>query len=139
MIIIDEKFLVIKEINGYLVDMILINSFRSGLDITYAMLQIKRSRSYQISGREPYNLPICSQYNAIHALNATGGLIHFAPLSQIIKIDLLSKQKHEINRIFMQFLWQKITLELSEIKKPKTQFSGSSFCSMNYFWSHPKK
>jgi hypothetical protein len=27
---IDEKFLVIKEINGYLVDMILINSFRSG-------------------------------------------------------------------------------------------------------------
>jgi hypothetical protein len=31
MIVIDEKFLVIKEINGYLVDMILINSFRSGL------------------------------------------------------------------------------------------------------------
>jgi hypothetical protein len=30
MIVIDEKFLVIKEINGYLVDMILINSFRSG-------------------------------------------------------------------------------------------------------------
>jgi hypothetical protein len=33
MIVIDEKFLVIKEINGYLVDMILINSFRSGLVI----------------------------------------------------------------------------------------------------------
>jgi hypothetical protein len=33
MIIIDEKFLVIKEINAYLVDMILINSFRSGYDI----------------------------------------------------------------------------------------------------------
>jgi hypothetical protein len=31
MIVIDEKFLVIKEINGYLVDMILINSFRSGV------------------------------------------------------------------------------------------------------------
>jgi hypothetical protein len=31
MIVIDEKFLVIKEINGYLVDMLLINSFRSGL------------------------------------------------------------------------------------------------------------
>jgi hypothetical protein len=30
MIVIDEKFLVIKEINGYLVVMILINSFRSG-------------------------------------------------------------------------------------------------------------
>jgi hypothetical protein len=30
MIVIDEKFLVIKEINGYLVDMILINSIRSG-------------------------------------------------------------------------------------------------------------
>jgi hypothetical protein len=29
-IVIDEKFLVIKAINGYLVDMILINSFRSG-------------------------------------------------------------------------------------------------------------
>jgi hypothetical protein len=29
MIVIDEKFLVIKEINGYQVDMILINSFRS--------------------------------------------------------------------------------------------------------------
>jgi hypothetical protein len=34
MIVIDEKFLVIKEINGYLVDMILINSFWSG-SITY--------------------------------------------------------------------------------------------------------
>jgi hypothetical protein len=33
MIVIDEKFLVIKEINGYLVDMILINSFRSGGEI----------------------------------------------------------------------------------------------------------
>jgi hypothetical protein len=32
MIVIDEKFLVIKEINGYLVDMILINSIRSGPD-----------------------------------------------------------------------------------------------------------
>jgi hypothetical protein len=32
MIVIDEKFLVIKEINGYLVVMILINSFRSGCD-----------------------------------------------------------------------------------------------------------
>jgi hypothetical protein len=32
MIVIDEKFVVIKEINGYLVDMILINSFRSGYD-----------------------------------------------------------------------------------------------------------
>jgi hypothetical protein len=31
MIVIDEKFLVIKEINGYLVDMILINSFWSGM------------------------------------------------------------------------------------------------------------
>jgi hypothetical protein len=31
MIVIDEKFLVIKEINGYLVDIILINYFRSGL------------------------------------------------------------------------------------------------------------
>jgi hypothetical protein len=30
MIVIDEKFLVIKEINGYLLDMILINSIRSG-------------------------------------------------------------------------------------------------------------
>jgi hypothetical protein len=30
MIAIDEKFLAIKEINGYLVDMILINSIRSG-------------------------------------------------------------------------------------------------------------
>jgi hypothetical protein len=33
MIVIDEKFPVIKEINGYLVDMILINSFRSGGDV----------------------------------------------------------------------------------------------------------
>jgi hypothetical protein len=39
MIVIDEKFLVIKEINGYLVDMILINSFRSGLGITYVTYQ----------------------------------------------------------------------------------------------------
>jgi hypothetical protein len=38
MIVIDEKFLVIKEINGYLVIMILINSFRSGKEpwIIYA-------------------------------------------------------------------------------------------------------
>jgi hypothetical protein len=34
MIVIDEKFLVIKEINGYLVVMILINSFRSGTQRT---------------------------------------------------------------------------------------------------------
>jgi hypothetical protein len=39
MIAIDEIFLVIKEINGYLVDMILINSFRSGLGITYVTNQ----------------------------------------------------------------------------------------------------
>jgi hypothetical protein len=35
MIVIDEKFLVIKEINGYLVDMILINSFRVALSLGY--------------------------------------------------------------------------------------------------------
>jgi hypothetical protein len=39
MIVIDEKFLVIKEINGYLVDMIMINSFRSGIGITYVTKQ----------------------------------------------------------------------------------------------------
>jgi hypothetical protein len=40
MIVIDEKFLVIKEINGYLVDMILINSFRSGSDLIDSSLDI---------------------------------------------------------------------------------------------------
>jgi hypothetical protein len=41
MIIIDEKFLVIKEINGYLVVMILINSFRSGVNrCTYLLILV---------------------------------------------------------------------------------------------------
>jgi hypothetical protein len=41
MIVIDEKFLVIKEINGYLAVMILINSFRSGQWVS-ALLCLKQ-------------------------------------------------------------------------------------------------
>jgi hypothetical protein len=43
MIVIDEKFLVIKEINGYLVDMILINSIRSGLVLYPKIYRTTRS------------------------------------------------------------------------------------------------
>jgi hypothetical protein len=43
MILIDEKFLVIKEINGYLVVMILINSFRSGYRWPHQPLLFKKN------------------------------------------------------------------------------------------------
>jgi hypothetical protein len=37
-VIVDENFLVIKEINKYLIDIILINSFRSGAQRVYFLL-----------------------------------------------------------------------------------------------------
>jgi hypothetical protein len=48
MIVIDEKFLVIKEINGYLVVMILINSFRSGSLFSQASLFLASQPRYLV-------------------------------------------------------------------------------------------
>jgi hypothetical protein len=82
MIVIDEKFLVIKEINGYLVVMILINSFRSGsAELTkqtclqWSKLSICSTIRSSISLLFPFSTkPFCSGMAAVFFLTVESGL-----------------------------------------------------------------